>query len=108
MTCSSCLKKLQICYDFKCICLYVEDFITPWAESGVTVDIKEIFQRKIKSSEEVNLENYKICRLCLGLVENDFFKYINEEQDNSLQNELEFCLPELVSFDKFYLKSNGK
>lgn len=103
--CVPCTDALQESYEFKTACVEVETYLEDYISPLKKVDLKEVVANKMFSGEvkkeltEIKEEN-RICRLCLGLIEDKVFKEFGVIEENILQK----CVPEMVRKPRFLIK----
>ncbi|KAJ8909381.1 hypothetical protein NQ315_017041 [Exocentrus adspersus] len=92
--CLKCFQKVNIIFEFKSACLYVEDFITPFVntEEGNRIDLNEVYIRKriIKTSSMLylnvnNTRNAIVCGTCVGCLKDfcNFMESYSESRSSS-------------------------
>lgn len=97
MICKSCVKLLEQSFAFKSKCLEIEDSIHDYKRDG---DHRVNLEKILGIKEDDSVKCIKICRTCLGYLDNNAFAEL--DQENTLKCILGKCLPELVSA-AFYL-----
>ncbi|KAJ8909364.1 hypothetical protein NQ315_014195 [Exocentrus adspersus] len=131
--CLQCFQKVNIIFEFKSACLYVEDFITPFVniEEGNRVDLKEVYMRQKGNKDLIDaLLGRDLCRLCMSVVDNgcvyldssdlhdvEFIKemikrYIPEINVNNTRNAIVCgtcvgCLKDFCNFMESYSESRS-
>ncbi|KAJ8909560.1 hypothetical protein NQ315_015550 [Exocentrus adspersus] len=97
--CLKCFQKVNIIFEFKAACLYVEDFITPFVdtEERNRIDLKEVYIRKNDNKDLIfALLGRDLCRLCMSVVDNGCFYLDSSELHVKLVKEMiKRCIPEI-------------
>ncbi|KAJ8909363.1 hypothetical protein NQ315_014194 [Exocentrus adspersus] len=97
--CLKCFQKVNIIFEFKSACLYVEDFITPFVntEEGNRIDLKEVYIRKNDNKDLIfALLGRDLCRLCMSVVDNGCFYLDSSELHVKFVKEMiKRCIPEI-------------
>ncbi|KAJ8909374.1 hypothetical protein NQ315_017034 [Exocentrus adspersus] len=97
--CLKCFQKVNIIFEFKSACLYVEDFVTPFVniEKGNRVDLKEVYIRKNDNKDLIfALLGRDLCRLCMSVVDNGCVYLDSSELHVKFVKEMiKRCIPEI-------------
>ncbi|KAJ8909243.1 hypothetical protein NQ315_002071 [Exocentrus adspersus] len=98
--CLKCSQKVNIIFEFKSACLYVEDFITPFinAEEGNRIDLKEVFMRQKDNKDLIDaLLGRDLCRLCMSVVDDNECVYLDSSDLHVkfVKEMIKRCIPEI-------------
>ncbi|XP_018575883.1 zinc finger protein 142-like [Anoplophora glabripennis] len=113
--CNSCSTKLFAAFDFKMMCMGIEDTIFRYAnsENAAPVDLTDIYvKEKDEGRLRTELEGDRICRLCMNLVTCEFtsVKVLETDLIHNYIPEVNFSLtkePVICSFCLDFLNIHG-
>lgn len=85
---------MQDSFNFKCMCIYTEDYLTPFGTmmGSPQISLKEVYMRK-NGNERYITDNQKICRLCLQIINGSLTSLLEEREFDIIQK----YVPEIVS-----------
>ncbi|KAJ8909565.1 hypothetical protein NQ315_015555 [Exocentrus adspersus] len=97
--CLKCFQKVNIIFEFKAACLYVEDLITPFVstEEENQIDLKEVYMRQKDNKDLIDaLLGRDLCRLCMSVVDNGCVYLDSSELHVKFVKEMiKRCIPEI-------------
>ncbi|KAJ8913747.1 hypothetical protein NQ315_007464 [Exocentrus adspersus] len=97
--CLNCSQRIDAVFQFKSACLYVEDFITLFVNTGERnrIDLKQIYLSERCSQELIDaLRGRDLCRLCLSVAGDGFVCLDGSDFDvNYIRDMIKRCLPEV-------------
>ncbi|XP_018574574.1 zinc finger protein 729-like [Anoplophora glabripennis] len=70
--CNTCSDHLKKSFDFKSMCLGVEDSIKRFADRKGEITLSEVYKEIRENVDTTDLEDKEICRFCLNVVANNF------------------------------------
>lgn len=100
LICNTCWSTIEEHFNFKSKCIFTEDYISPYVENKVQINLKDIQNPAVKLEKDQN-----VCRLCLEST-ND-----NNEFNCDEKKQFQKYFPEMVSFLQrllLLLKNNSK
>ncbi|KAJ8957843.1 hypothetical protein NQ318_001839 [Aromia moschata] len=94
--CKECNASLEASFQFKSVCLYTEDIITPFMENNDVIDLRDVYRKEKMDMHNALKETQYVCRFCMDPFEKEDCINVNEDKQTVFwQDMAQKCLPEL-------------